>query len=198
MAGGSHPDGPRRRDTVEAAGLQERVGDHRHQRVSMQTDPGSSSEVVETELFFHLLVRLLADPARFDRRRKRLERRVGRQVRQVVLSLPVRSVLADQPDFFPGHVLVAHVADALRWAIGDAHPQCREPRCEPSLGAAAPADGSPGRVAENRVRRYRLGVGDVVEPLAPRGRRSETPGLRRASRSSDGAGSRPSRQVHAR
>src|SRR5262245_34737556 len=34
--------------------------DHRHERMTMQTLPGSSLEVVKTEFFFHLLVSLLA------------------------------------------------------------------------------------------------------------------------------------------
>ena len=34
----------------EAAGLEEGVGDHRHQRVSMKSGPGSTFEVVEPKL----------------------------------------------------------------------------------------------------------------------------------------------------
>src|SRR5262245_46136877 len=40
--------------------LEESVSDHRHERMTMQTLPGSSLEVVKTEFFFHLLVSLLA------------------------------------------------------------------------------------------------------------------------------------------
>ena len=43
--------------------------------------------MVEAQLLLELLVRLLARPARLDRRRQLLERRVGRQVREVVLPL---------------------------------------------------------------------------------------------------------------
>ena len=50
----------------EAAGLQVRVGDHRHQRMTMEAMPGAAFEVVEAEFFLELLMRLLADPARFD------------------------------------------------------------------------------------------------------------------------------------
>jgi hypothetical protein len=60
--------------------LEERVGDHRHERVAVQAGPGSALEVVEAELLFHLLVRLLAGPARFDRGREHLQGRVGGQV----------------------------------------------------------------------------------------------------------------------
>ena len=51
----------------EASGLREGVGDHRHQRVSMQPGPRAALEVVEAELLLHLLMHLLADPARLDR-----------------------------------------------------------------------------------------------------------------------------------
>src|SRR5246127_3356551 len=50
----------------EPAILQESVGDHRHERMTMQALPGSALEVVKTEFFFQLLVRLLANPARLD------------------------------------------------------------------------------------------------------------------------------------
>ena len=56
--------------------LQEGEGDHRKQRVMMQTDPRASLEVIEAKLLFHLLVRLLARPARFDRGNEHLERGV--------------------------------------------------------------------------------------------------------------------------
>jgi hypothetical protein len=50
----------------EAAMLQEGVSDHRHERVTMKALPGSSLEVVEADLFFQLLMGLLADQSRFD------------------------------------------------------------------------------------------------------------------------------------
>ncbi|MBB3957833.1 hypothetical protein GGR38_004808 [Novosphingobium sediminicola] len=46
--------------------LQECVSYHRHQGVSMKTSPGSSLEVVQTQLFFELLVGLLTDPPGLD------------------------------------------------------------------------------------------------------------------------------------
>jgi hypothetical protein len=50
----------------EPAILEESVGDHCHERVTMQALPGSTFEVIETELLFQLLVSLLANPARLD------------------------------------------------------------------------------------------------------------------------------------
>ena len=51
----------------EAAGLEEGVGDHRHECVTMKALPGPALEVIKAKLFFQLLVRLLADPSRLDR-----------------------------------------------------------------------------------------------------------------------------------
>ena len=46
--------------------LEEGVGDHCHERVTMKALPGSSLEVIEAEFFFQLLMRLLANPSRLD------------------------------------------------------------------------------------------------------------------------------------
>jgi hypothetical protein len=57
--------------------LEEGVGDHRHERMTMQALPGSALEMIKTEFFFQLLVSLLANPTRLDG---------GRQGAQVGLS----------------------------------------------------------------------------------------------------------------
>jgi hypothetical protein len=44
----------------EATVLQEGVGDHCHQGVTMKTLPGSPLEVIKSKLFFQLLMRLFA------------------------------------------------------------------------------------------------------------------------------------------
>ena len=46
--------------------LEESVGDHRHERMTMQALPGSALEVIESKFFFQLLVSLLANPWRLD------------------------------------------------------------------------------------------------------------------------------------
>ena len=49
--------------------LQEREGDHAQQRVVVEASPRAALIVIEPELFFHLLMGLLADPAGLDRSR---------------------------------------------------------------------------------------------------------------------------------
>ena len=50
----------------EATVLEEGVSDHRHERMTVKTLPGSSLEVIKAKFFFHLLVSLLAYPSRLD------------------------------------------------------------------------------------------------------------------------------------
>ena len=47
--------------------LEEGVGDHGHECVTMKTLPGSSLKVIEPEFLFQLLMGLFADPSRLDR-----------------------------------------------------------------------------------------------------------------------------------
>jgi hypothetical protein len=53
--------------------LEEGISDHRHERMTVKTLPGSPLEVAKTELFFHLLVSLLANPTRLDGGRERAQ-----------------------------------------------------------------------------------------------------------------------------
>jgi hypothetical protein len=57
--------------------LKKGVGNHRHQRMSVQAFPGSTFEVVETEFLLHLLVCLFADPSEVRRRRHEREPKAG-------------------------------------------------------------------------------------------------------------------------
>ncbi len=100
--------------------LEEGVGDHGHECVAVEAVPRPALEVVETEFFLHLLVRLLADPSRLDGRREGEEIGLGGQVREIVLPLAGGAVLADDPRLFAGQVLRALVPDPLRRAVGDA------------------------------------------------------------------------------
>jgi hypothetical protein len=48
---------------LEPEVLEEAQGDHRHQGVPVQPDPGAALEVVEAQLLLELPVRLLAHPS---------------------------------------------------------------------------------------------------------------------------------------
>ena len=52
----------------EAAVLQEGEGEHRHERMAVETLPGSPFEVIEAKFLFQLLMGLLANPSSLDRR----------------------------------------------------------------------------------------------------------------------------------
>src|SRR5690348_4294281 len=84
-------------DLPEPQVLEERKADERHQRVVVQPAPSPALEVIEPELLLELLVRLLAAPARLDRRGQYAQRRARRVVGQVVLLLARVAPLADEP-----------------------------------------------------------------------------------------------------
>ena len=75
--------------------LQEREGELAQQRMVMQAMPGTTLEVIEPELFLHLLVHLLADPASLDQACQDFQRRAARVIGQVMLSLAIGAVLPD-------------------------------------------------------------------------------------------------------
>ena len=105
--------------------------------------------MVEAEFFLELLVSLLADPARLDRRGQCLEIGVGRKVGQIVFLLAGRAPLADEPNLFARHVLHALVADPLRRPVGDAHADGGEAGFQGSLGSLAPGERAPFRLGEH-------------------------------------------------
>src|SRR5579872_4207294 len=110
----------------------------------MQAIPRAALKVVEAELFFHLLVRLLAGPPALEGSDQNLERGVRRVVRQVVLGLAAGTALENQPALVAGAVAV--VDD--RFAIGDANTQSCELGAEHAFGAATPGDRPEGMWSE--------------------------------------------------
>ena len=60
--------------------MQEGVGHHRHQSMSMKARPGSPLKVVEAQFFLELLMRLFTNPSSFDGTGDVLDRGVTRQV----------------------------------------------------------------------------------------------------------------------
>jgi len=122
----------------EALLLQEQERDQRQERMPVQTPPRAALEVIEAEFFLHLLVRLLADPARLDGRGELPHCRLGRQIGEIILALARRAVLADQPDLVPGQMLTGAAVQAHCRSIGDPHAKRRKARPQRALGAVPP------------------------------------------------------------
>src|SRR3954453_18022785 len=127
----------------ETAMLKEGIGDHRHEGMTVKAMPGSSLEVIETEFLFQLLMGLFTNPARLDGAGECFDRRVDGQVREVVFALSAGPTFSDQPGLVAGHVLAAHIANALRRPVCDPHPHSGEASRQPTFGAMAPADRAP-------------------------------------------------------
>src|SRR5262245_41516611 len=123
--------------------LEEGVSDHRHQRVTMQTLPGSAFEVIEAEFFFQLLVSLFANPSCLDGGCQEPQFGLRRQVGEIVFLLSRHPVFADQPSLIAGQMLLALVPDPLRSSVGDPHADSSKPSLELSFRAGAPTDGEP-------------------------------------------------------
>src|SRR3954471_19662319 len=121
--------------------LEEGEGELAQERVVVQPAPRAPLEVVEPQLLLELLVHLLAHPPGLDQGRQLLERRVRRQVREVVLALARGPMLADEPRLVTGEVPFAGGGRTVRHA----HPQGGELGLERSLGAGPPRDGAERR-----------------------------------------------------
>ena len=73
--------------------LEEGVGDHCHERMTVKAWPRPSFEVIEAEFFFQLLMGLLADPSRLDGGSQSAQAHLGGQVGEVVFLLSLTSVV---------------------------------------------------------------------------------------------------------
>ena len=147
---------------LEAAELEEGVGDHGHQGVSMQSRPRSAFEVVEAEFLLELLMRLLTDPSRFDCGCELSEARVSRQVRHIVFLLASWSTFADEPDLAARHALHTIVEHAMFMAVCNADAAGREETGQTTFSASPPVDPLPFPSSQQRFSRdWRL-IRDVV------------------------------------
>src|SRR5262245_61110832 len=135
--------------------LEESVSDHRHERMTMQTLPGSSLEVVKTEFFFHLLVSLLANPSRLDGGCEGAQVSLRRQIGEIVFSLSRHPVFADEPGLVPGQLVLALIPGALRWSDCDPDAGRSKTSLELSFRAGAPTDGAPFGIGQHVFGRYR-------------------------------------------
>ena len=93
--------------------LEEGVGDHCHEHVTMKALPGPALEVIKGKLFFQLLVRLLADPSRLDRGCQSAKVALRGQVGEIVFLLTRSPVFADEPSLLPWQMLMRLVLDPL-------------------------------------------------------------------------------------
>jgi len=81
--------------------LEETERDHRQQYVMVQSMPVPALTMIEPQLFLHLLVPLLTDPARLDGGHQFDQGGLGRMIGQVILAF-VGAPLTNQPDLGPG------------------------------------------------------------------------------------------------
>ena len=129
--------------------LEERVSNHRHQRMTMKAVPRPSLEVVETEFLLQLLMGLLANPSCLDRRSQAAEVHPGGQVGEIVFLLPRCAVLADEPSLVAWKMLLPLVPYPLRRTVGSTHTDGGKSGFEPTLGTAAPTHSSPLRTGQH-------------------------------------------------
>ena len=135
--------------------LEEGVRNHRHERMTVKALPGSSLEVIETELFLQLLVSLLANPSRLDGGRQGAQVHLCRQVGEVVFLLSRHPVFADEPGLVSRKMLLTLVPDPLRWSIGDPHADGGETSLELSFRTGAPTDVLPWGIGQHAFGRHR-------------------------------------------
>ena len=122
--------------------------------------------MIEAEFLLELLMGLFADPARLDGASELLERCVGRKIREIVFAFTGRAMLADDPDLFTREMLGAHIADALRRAIGNPNADSGEACREAPLGAAPPTHRPPSDCLQHCLRSDRLRIGDMAPSRA--------------------------------
>ena len=135
--------------------LEKGVSDHRHERMTVEALPGSSLEVIETELFLQLLVSLLANPSRLDGSRQGQQVGLRRQVGEIVFLLSRHPVFADEPSLVPGQMLLTLVPDPLRWSVGHSHTDSGETSLELSFRAGTPTDVLPCGIGQHVFGRHR-------------------------------------------
>src|SRR5215218_7833389 len=109
-------------------------------------------------------MRLLTDPPRLDCGGEHFEPGIGRQVRHLVFLLPGRSPLANEPDLVARHALHAIVEHPVLMAIRNADAASCKVACQPTSGAASPADLLPFLIGQHRIGRDRRPVRDVIPP----------------------------------
>ena len=121
----------------------------------MKALPGSSLEVIKSEFFFQLLMRLFANPSCLDGGGQGAQVRLCRPGGEIVFLLSRHPVFADEPSLVPRQMLLPLVSDPLRWSIGDPYADGGETSLELSFGASAPTDALPWSIGHHVFGRQR-------------------------------------------
>ena len=101
--------------------LEEGVSNHCHERVTVKAMPRSSFEVIKTEFFLQLLMRLFANPAGLDRSCQEAQVRPGGQVSEIVFLLARGALFADEPSLVPRQMLLTLVPNPLWGTVSRAN-----------------------------------------------------------------------------
>jgi hypothetical protein len=122
----------------------------------VQSLPTAPFEVIEPEFLFHLLVPLFAAPPSLDPGGENWQRRICRQVAQVVFVLARASPFPNKPHFvaWSGRVVT------LRRTISHPDPGRGKLRPQWPFGASAPCDLAPGCRLHHDFRSDRFLTGD--------------------------------------
>src|SRR5947207_4513857 len=109
----------------------------------MQSVPGSTLEVIETEFFFQLLVSLLANPSRLDDARQGAQVHLRRQVGEIVFLLSRYPVFPDHQSLVAGQMLLPLVPNPLRRPAANQHADCNKTRLNIPFPPARRSDAAP-------------------------------------------------------
>jgi hypothetical protein len=123
--------------------LEETERDHCQQHVMVQGMPVPALTMIEPQLFLHLLVPLLTNPARLDGGHQLDQRGLGRMIGHVEFAL-VGAPLANQPDLGPRQVATR----AQSRSIGHPNTHGGEVARHSSLGSGAPGHALEGLLRE--------------------------------------------------
>lgn len=119
--------------------------------MAVEAAPRAALEMVGAQLFLHLLVGLLAHPARLDGGGEGFGVGSGRWVGEIVFVFVRRAPFAHQPSLFSWHMLLDLVIDALGRTIRDADAAGGKGRAPGGLGAVLLGELVPSGCSQHRL-----------------------------------------------
>ena len=135
--------------------LEEGVSNHCHERVTVKAVPRSSLEVIETEFFLQLLMRLFANPAGLDGGCQAAQVRANGQVCEIVFLLSRDTLFADEPCLVPRQMLLPLVPNPLWRTVSGADTDRSKAGLQLAFCSGSPAQGSPLDVGQHVFGWYR-------------------------------------------